>query len=74
MFTDSDAENVTLPLIPEATILTNTQIGTIWLIRDVDGKELNWFKVNKKRFGYKFKCQKTKITNKSGASITAEIA
>jgi len=67
MFTDS---NLTFPLTPGAKILTTTQIGTIWLIREVD----IWFKVNKNRFGYMVKCEKTKISDNSGARIAAEIA
>lgn len=65
---------MTWPLTPGAKILTNTRIGTVWLIIDADGQELNWFKVNKKRFGYRVKCQKTRMTKKLGASIAAEIA
>ena len=57
-----------------AKILKDTTIGSIWRVSDSDLSELNWFKVNKRRFGYRVKCEKTKTNFKSGAKLAAKIA
>jgi len=60
-------------LSPGKSMLETTTIGSTWKV--TGRKDLQWFKVNRRRFGYTISCEKGQKNNKtsSGSILSAEI-